>query len=164
MNSSALAWRSCGRFDMARASTRSRLVGTSMRPVGASFAFSIRDISVTVALSPPGTSNGLRPAIREYTVAPSDQTSLATVPDTSSWSTSGADHGIDSPTASLVSASPSVAAMPKSESTGCPYAVVRMFDGLMSRCSTPCRCAVSTALAMRTPMESTSASGSCTAR
>ena len=39
-----------------------------------------------------------------------------------------------------------------------------MFDGLMSRCSTPWRCAVSTALAMRTPIESTSASGSCTAR
>src|SRR5688500_18464265 len=34
----------------------------------------------------------------------------------------------------------------------------------MSRCSTPCRCAVSTALAMRTPIDSTSAIGSCTAR
>ena len=115
-------------------------------------------------LSPPGTSNGLRPASSEYTVAPSDHTSLATVPATSSSSTSGADQGTDRPTASLDSAWPSVEAIPKSDSTGWPYAVVRMLEGLMSRCSTPCRCAVSTALAIRTPIERTSAIGNCTAR
>ena len=105
---------------MERARIRSRLRGTSTRPVGAGFAFSMRDMSAIVALSPPGISNGLRPASSEYTVAPSDHTSLATVPEMSSWSTSGADHGIERPTASFVSASPRVAAMPKSERTGWP--------------------------------------------
>jgi hypothetical protein len=71
-------------------------------------------------LAPPGSSKGERPARSEYTVAPRDQTSLATVPDVSSFSTSGADHGIDRPTASVESDSPRVAAIPKSESTGLP--------------------------------------------
>ena len=35
-----------------------------------------------------------------------------------------------------------------------------MFDGLMSRCSTPIRCAVSMALPIFTAMRSTSATGS----
>ena len=70
--------------DMERARIRSRLRGTSTRPVGCGFAFSMRAISAIVALSPPGTSNGVRPASSEYTVAPSDQTSLATVPGISS--------------------------------------------------------------------------------
>ena len=47
--------------------------------------------------------------------------------------------------------------MPKSASTGEPNVVMRMLDGLMSRCSRPLRCAVSRALAILTPMLSTSA-------
>ena len=39
-----------------------------------------------------------------------------------------------------------------------------MFEGLMSRCRTPARCAVSTALAIRTPMLSASATGSGSVR
>ena len=53
-------------------------------------------------------------------VAPSAHTSLAIVPLVSSRSTSGADQGMERPIASVTSASPSVAAMPKSLSTGCP--------------------------------------------
>ena len=49
--------------------------------------------------------------------------------------------------------------MPKSESTGCPYAVSRMLDGLMSRCSTPARWADSTALPILIAMRSTSGTG-----
>ncbi len=64
---------------------------------------------------------------------------------------------MDRPTESSSLATVSDAAMPKSESTGCPYAVRRMLDGLMSRCSTPARWAVSTALPIFTAMRSTSA-------
>ena len=53
-------------------------------------------------------------------MAPSDQTSDATVPVVSSETTSGADHGIDSPTVSPAVVERVVAAMPKSESTGAP--------------------------------------------
>ena len=68
----------------------------------------------------PGISKGDRPASNEYTVAANDQTSDAMLPDVSSINTSGADHGIERPTDSWVSASLSVDAIPKSESTGCP--------------------------------------------
>ena len=117
----------------------------------------MRDIRSVEEFDPPGTSNGERPASSEYTVAPSDHTSLAIEPGVSSSSTSGADHGIERPTESSSLATAIEAAMPKSESTGCPYAVSRMLDGLMSRCSTPARCAVSTALPIFTAMRSTSA-------
>jgi len=39
-----------------------------------------------------------------------------------------------------------------------------MFDGLISRCSTPLRWAVSIALPICTPMRSTSATGICSVR
>ncbi len=159
-NASADSGRASGCRDMARRSTSSSRSGTSARPVGRGRARWIRATRSAGAFCPPGTSNGLRPASSEYTVAASDHTPLRTVPGLSSASTSGADHGIERPTASVAAASSSVEAMPKSLSTGCPNAVVRMFAGLMSRCSTPARWAVSTALAMRIPTRSTSATPS----
>ncbi len=92
-------------------------------------------------------------------MAPSAHTSDEIVPGVSSRSTSGADHGIESPTESSSRIEVRVDAMPKSESTGCPYAVSRMLDGLMSRCSTPARWADSTALPILIAMRSTSGTG-----
>lgn len=63
----------------------------------------------------------------------------------------------------MVSPSPSsmtAAAIPKSASTGAPRELMSTFDGLMSRCSRPALCTVSSAPAMRTPTSRTSASGS----
>lgn len=90
-----------------------------------------------------------------YSVAPSAQTSVRGPLCGTSANDSGGDHGIDIPDASPVA--PVVDAMPKSVSAGRLYVVTRMFAGLMSRCSTPARCAVSTAPATWTPTRSASA-------
>lgn len=53
-------------------------------------------------------------------MAESAHTSDATVPWVASDNTSGADHGIDRPTASIAALPRVDAEMPKSESTGAP--------------------------------------------
>lgn len=104
-------------------------------------------------------SNGLWPASREYTVAPRLHTSLATVPLVCSATTSGALQGIDMASTSPPLRRCSDAEMPKSASTGVPKVVMRMLLGLTSRWMSPARWADSRALAMRTPIVSTSSTG-----
>jgi|GEM_PF-4513539 hypothetical protein len=113
-----LAGRFSGRRDIARRRSASRLAGTSVRPIGCGLARAMRDMRSLLLFDPVGSSNGERPARREYTVAASAHTSLATVPEVSSSSTSGADHGIERPTDSSSRCVVIVDAMPKSESTG----------------------------------------------
>jgi hypothetical protein len=105
-------------------------------------------------LLPPGRSNGDRPASAENSVAASEYTSERASPWGCAASSSGAAHGIDMPTAGPPAST--VAAMPKSDSTGRPKSLVSTLPGLMSRCRIPARCAVSTADASRTPSCSTS--------
>ena len=122
----------------------------------------MRSVSAAWSFARPGCSAGLRPAMSEKTVAPNDHTSVATVPPVSPRSTSGAAHGTETPAASVASCCRP--AMPKSLSTGWPNEVVRMFAGLMSRCSTPPRWAVSTAAPMRIATRSAASGASGSAR
>jgi hypothetical protein len=48
-------------------------------------------------------------------------------------------------------------ASPKSDRPTKPYRLIRMFAGLMSRCSTPAACAAARASAILTPMSRTCA-------
>ena len=69
---------------------------------------------------------------------------------------SGAAQGTDIATRSSSMLKKRAEATPKSESTGDPVGVLRMFDGLISRCKIPARCTVSNAPAIRTETSSTS--------
>ena len=82
------------------------------------------------------------------------------MPAVCSAMTSGALHGTLIARTSSPDRGASDAEMPKSASTGEPKVVIRMLLGLMSRCTSPARCAVSTALAIFTAIVSTSSSGS----
>jgi len=152
-----LRYRASDRLCMLRASTCSSSGTDSRRPVGCTASRSIRAISELAWLGPPGSSNGERPASSAYTVAPRAYTSVRASAYGSEPNSSGADQGTDIPSAS---ATVSICAeMPKSVSADQPYSVTSTLAGLMSRCRMPARCAVSTALASRTPIRS----ASCTA-
>ena len=57
----------------------------------------MRSIRLFVPFSPPGISNGERPASSVYTVAPSWYTSLRWSLRGGSRNASGGDHGTDTP-------------------------------------------------------------------
>ncbi|VZO36970.1 hypothetical protein HALOF300_02105 [Occultella aeris] len=137
----------------------------------------IRPVRWEAPFGPPGTSCGDRPSSSEYSVAASEYRSDRVSDVGGSASVSGAAHGRLRPMESEVSRSlapaptvaytcaraivasgksSSIVEMPKSDSTGTPYSVSRMFAGLMSRCTIPARCAASSALLSRTPSVSTS--------
>jgi hypothetical protein len=153
--SAARACRCTGSRAIARASTVRSRSGTSSRVSGEGVPRSIRPTRSAASLPPPGRSKGERPASAENSVAASEYTSERSSPCGCAASSSGAAHGIDMPTAA-----PSASrgdAMPKSDSTGRPKSLVSTLPGLMSRCTIPARCTVSTAAASRTPVSSTSA-------
>ena len=154
--SSAVAGRSPGSLAMPAFSSSSRDAGTSGRPVSGTGRSRIRRINAYGELSRPGCSNGDRPTSRCHRVAASEYTSDRGDAGVVAYSTSGGDHGTETP-ASGSSAWLTSAAIPKSVSAGVPYWLVSTLAGLMSRCSRPERCAVSTALASWMPIRSASA-------
>lgn len=159
-SSAAVRYRRRGSRLIAVASTSCSASGTSARAIGTYVPREMRRTSCSRVFCPRSRrSNGLCPASSEYTVAPRLHTSLATVPDVCSATTSGALHGTDIASTSDALCRASDEAMPKSARTAEPNAVTSTLLGLMSRCTSPARCADSRAPARRTAIDMTSSTG-----